>query len=426
MSIGKTINQFTGSLIGKVGPFSSTGNNIFEASLTVELNPFRRLNDKNRPIRIVGLGDSIMAGDSQPTGQEANQPWLWAACVYSDGKLITTSPYGYGGLTAQGLEGQAYKDTYLESNPDLVIYHLGHNDLPGSGSSFTTPQRTAFRDSVIVQIEKCIAAGSMVIVPELVPLENSSRSEAVLHNNWLSTLPTLYPNWVVYFPGFDLIYNSLDLSFTKEGTHPNKLGHHTLARKFWEWIEPYLEKIPKYSELTSAAGAAGRLYNKLAPATLNPSMGGGYGGGYAESLNTSSGLDTGNSLIVSSAGDGSGVIAWQGATATVANKYIIYSCRVKARHRMGAGRGIKFGGYSDPGQSQYIIGGPLDTLTEWGHMVYWRKCSGTATQAIIQAFHTEIISADTTATGPVEIAQMFMYEADAMQASLGIDFEFPA
>jgi hypothetical protein len=389
-------------------------------------NPFAPLFALNRFAKIVILGDSIANGDTSPAGQTANPPWIRNAVIYSDGKLAgTVDSYGYGGLTATGHRIVGYKNDYLACNPDILIYHLGHND-----DTTLTGGYAAVRAAILATIGEAIAAGAIVIVPELVPLAGKTADQYAgytAHNAWLATLPGLYPGQVVFFAGFANAYDPTAGIYTADGVHPNKRGQDRLARLFISWILPLLSGIPKFSDQIITAGASGRLYNKGAPATLpfGGSMGGGYGGGYAESLNTSSGLSTGNSCIVAPNGDGSAVVAWVGAAASLANKWVAYSARVKAAQGFGVGnRSFIFGGYSDD-QGQIVRWGPIDTLGAWGHAVFLRKCGGAAAQAIIQIFNGEVVDVDTTATGPTELAQVHIHEMSALGTALGVNYNLP-
>jgi lysophospholipase L1-like esterase len=373
-----------------------------------------------RPLKIAGLGDSIMAGDGQPVGQTRVGSWLAKSGIYADGRLVPLV-YGYGGLTAIGHRSQSYKNDYLEANPDLVVYHLGHNDLPGTGGSFTLTQRNNLRAAITATIEEAVASGARVLVPELIPLAGVSETEYALHNEWLASLPGLVPG-VIFMPGYEGLYDPTLTANTPDGTHPNQVGSGLLARKFADWISPLISGVRPFRELVVEAGVSGVTLQRD-PITLPFQTG--VGGGYPS---TSSETLSGSGVIIDVSGDGNHIVSWVGgSTGSFADDWFFVSFRVKADLITPASKRALIVDAASDGQSfRSYFEGQIDTQDEWGHVICLRKASATATQHVVRVILAELIAADSTSVGQVEIAEFYIHDLATSQASNpGVDWHMP-
>ncbi|MFM9871990.1 MAG: SGNH/GDSL hydrolase family protein [Fimbriimonadaceae bacterium] len=383
-------------------------------------NPFESLFAFRRPLKIAGLGDSIMAGDGQPSGQARVGSWLPKGSIYTDGRLVPLV-YGYGGLTAIGHRSQSYRNDFLEANPDLVIYHLGHNDLPGTGGSLTVTQRNNLRSAITATIQEAIAAGAKVIVPELVPLAGISVSERDSHNAWLASLPDAIPG-VVFMPGIAGLYDPSLTINTPDGTHPNQVGSGKLARFFADWISPLLSGVRQFRELVLEAGLAG-VTLKRDPIALpfQTGVGGGYPATSSETLN-------GSRVVIDISGDGNQIVTWiGGSTGSFANKWFLASFRLKANLISPAPARVFSVDASTDGQGfATFFEGQLDTLGNWGHVICLRKGSASATHHIVRAVAGELVATDVNSPAQIEIGEMYFHDLNAMvAANPGVNWNMP-
>ena len=95
------------------------------AALVIVLLMFFALTpDAGAEIRILGLGDSLMAGYGLPPGD--GFPDQLQAALQADGVAAIVTNAGVSGDTSAG--GRARLDWALSSDPDVVILELGAND----------------------------------------------------------------------------------------------------------------------------------------------------------------------------------------------------------------------------------------------------------------------------------------------------------
>lgn len=380
-----------------------------------------------RPLKIAGLGDSIMAGDGEPSGQSRVGSWLPKAAFLTGGRLIPRV-YGYGGMTAVNHGAQGYKNDYLQTRPDLVVYHYGHNDMPAVGGALTPSQRTALRNAVMASANEALASGvRFVVFPQLLQTAGKDAAEIQLHNAWLASLPSV-DRRLVFMPGFEGLYDPASPAFTGDGVHPNQVGSNLIAQKFANWISPLLSGVVPFRKLVTSAGAAGKLYS-VEPAALPfvTVVGGGYPASFTEQLVTPSGLD-GASVRIQASGDGTLIVAWKGVpVASFANKWFLFSLRVKAS-LLGSGRcfeAVTYSAGSPDGGNVAFCEGQLETNGQWGHALLLSRATPTVSQLVLQVFSRELVGANTNASGTMELAELYLHDIAAMGAANGVDWNLP-
>lgn len=380
-----------------------------------------------RPLKIAGLGDSIMAGDGQPAGQSRVGSWLPKAAFLTDGRLVPRV-YGYGGTTAVGHALQGYRFDYQEVRPDILVYHYGHNDMPANGSSLTPAQRTTMRNAVLATAAEALAAGIRYIVfPQLVQTVGKDPSEIQLHNSWLATLPTIDRRYIP-MPGFYGLYEPASPVFTADGVHPNQTASNLLAHKFAQWIGPQLNGVKPFRRLVTGAGAAGRLF-AIDPPTLpfETAVGGGYPANFSEQLVNPSGLDSA-SVRINVSGDGVLIAIWKGVPVTAfANKWFMVSLRVKAS-LLGTGRcfeAVTFSAGTPDGGNVTFCEGQLETDGRWAHALLLARATSSVASLQLQLFSRELVETDTNATGTFELGELYFHDIAAMGAANGVDWNLP-
>ena len=374
----------------------------------------------NRPLKIAGLGDSIMGGDGEPAGQSRVGSWFNKASIYTDGRVIPLR-YGYGGVSAVGHRSHPNKNDYQTAKPDVLVYHFGVNDMPATGGSLSSGQRDTIRAAILATANEALAAGaSFVVFPEIVFADSKSTSETILHNDWLATLPGIDARYV-FMPGFEGLYDPASSTYTGDGTHPNQVASDLLAQKFADWLKPQIWGVRKFRDLVVAAGSAGRLYQKepmVVP--FQSTVGGGSGATSTETLNTSSGL-TGNSLVLSLSGDNLHVVHWNGVSVpSYANRWFLTSIRLKAS-QVGSGRTIETKTYSKGSPDGGIVvfcEGQIDTLGEWGHLLMLNKATPQVTELQLQIFSRELVLSETNSVGSMEFGEIYIHDLIDMAAGV--------
>lgn len=102
---------------------------------SAELNQvFDVLCRENRPLRVLQLGDSHVAGKSYPMAVRATLEKVWGkACSDSTQTGVDYSFIGSNGATTVRFATPAYMERVAEKNPDLIILSFGTNECHGMG-----------------------------------------------------------------------------------------------------------------------------------------------------------------------------------------------------------------------------------------------------------------------------------------------------
>ena len=198
--------------------------------------------DVGAQVRVVPLGDSITSAEA---GHASYRYWLWkdlaAAGFYVDfvgtqrgvaGGAPRFSDFdqdheGHWGWRAEEVLAEAH-DWAVVTRPDIVLLHLGHNDLLArQGVDGTIDELAAIigelrrYDSSIAVLMAMIIPGSS---PELEPIESLNAAIRSL----AGSLTTAKSRVVVVdqWSGFDPILDTYD------GIHPNETGEKKMSRRW--------------------------------------------------------------------------------------------------------------------------------------------------------------------------------------------------
>ncbi len=386
-----------------------------------ETDAFSSIRAKNRPPKIVLLGDSIASGDGAPGGTNGPGSWLSRASLYLDGRVIFAGTYGYSGQTAIGHDSAAYRNDFLATNPDIVVFHYGQNSMPASGT-LSGPARTAYRNASLNIIRSARAAGAVVITPFLCATSSSS-AEIAAHNAWLVSISGA--EGTIVGPNFTTAYPGAHGSFTFDGTHPNYAGSEVLARTFADWLAPRLDGVRTWRELCVAAGSAGRMIDREGIATF--SAGGGYSYGSPAGTFTESQMDSGldqPSLRIVKTG-GRGIMLTQVPTSASANKWYIASLRIRASMMASDSALMAFAtAYPAEFHSAWTWS-QIDTGSDWGTVTMLLKTPVGSTQVDYKMRIEPISWSANSSTGIIEFAEGKLYDAATMATALGIDWNLP-
>ena len=92
------------------------------------------LGEGKRPLRVLHIGDSHVAGKSFPQALKSTlTATLGEASSADEGKGVWFSYVGSNGATSQRFLSEAYMNRFAEARPDFIILSLGTNEAHGMG-----------------------------------------------------------------------------------------------------------------------------------------------------------------------------------------------------------------------------------------------------------------------------------------------------
>lgn len=194
--------------------------------------------EPSRVVRIVALGDSLMAGYNLPKGQAVPDHLsrlLADSPLVRDNRLqIEMINGGLSGDTSAG--GLARLDWMLTSRPDLMIVELGANDaLRGLSPDDTRLNLTAIIQKLQEEKVQVVLAG-MLAPPNI--YSEADRQE----------FDGLYPELAAEF-GVELYPFFLDgvaavpALLQKDGMHPNAKGTEVMAKGVLPHVEAVIRRV---------------------------------------------------------------------------------------------------------------------------------------------------------------------------------------
>lgn len=182
-------------------------------------------------IRILGIGDSLMAGYGLPEADIF--PVRLAAALKERGHAVEVVNAGVSGDTTAG--GRARLAWSLAENPDAVIVELGGND----GLRGLPPEETrANLDAMLAELE---ARGIPTLFAGMQAPPNLGKDYAAEFEAVFSTLAA--ERDVVFYPFF-LEGVAADESLNqKDGIHPNPAGVEVIVTNILSAVEALIERV---------------------------------------------------------------------------------------------------------------------------------------------------------------------------------------
>lgn len=184
------------------------------------------------PVRIVGLGDSLMAGYQLDSGQSF--PEKLEAALKARGHDVVIVNAGVSGDTSAG--GLSRLDWSVPDDTDLVILELGANDMLRG----IAPQVT--EDNLTAMIERLNQRNIDVVLAGMVAAPNLGADYAAQFNPIFPKLAARYD--VPLYPFFlEGVAAERDL-LLEDGMHPNAAGVDRMVENFLPLIEEVLADGP--------------------------------------------------------------------------------------------------------------------------------------------------------------------------------------
>ena len=232
-------------------------------------------------VRVMPLGDSITAA-----------PGCWRAYLWTQlqaagvtnidfvgtstdrsgcGFAFDEDHEGHSGFAITGIADQNQLPPWLTAtNPNIVIVHLGTNDMWGHFIPLQT--KLAAFTKLIGQM-RANNPNMKIIVAQIIPMDPSScttcNADVIEFNNalpaWAASLTTAQSpiTLVDQFTGFDLAADSVDR------VHPVDSGFRKMAAKFFPAVTAALNGTPPGPTLTVARAGAGTGNVTSSPAGIN-------------------------------------------------------------------------------------------------------------------------------------------------------------
>lgn len=184
------------------------------------------------PVRIVGLGDSLMAGYQLDAGQSF--PEKLEAALKARGHDVVIANAGVSGDTSAG--GLSRLDWSVPDDTDLVILELGANDMLRG----IAPQVT--EDNLTAMIERLNQRNIDVVLAGMVAAPNLGADYAAQFNPIFPKLAARYD--VPLYPFFLEGVAAERALLLEDGMHPNAAGVDRMVENFLPLIEEVLADGP--------------------------------------------------------------------------------------------------------------------------------------------------------------------------------------
>ena len=184
------------------------------------------------PVKIVGLGDSLMAGYQLDPGQSF--PEKLEAALKARGHDVVIVNAGVSGDTTAG--GLSRLDWSVPDDTDLVILELGANDMLRG----IAPQVT--EDNLTAMIERLDERDIDVVLAGMVAAPNLGADYAAQFNPIFPKLAARYD--VPLYPFFLEGVAAERALLLDDGMHPNAAGVNRMVENFLPLIEEVLADGP--------------------------------------------------------------------------------------------------------------------------------------------------------------------------------------
>lgn len=184
------------------------------------------------PVRIVGLGDSLMAGYQLDAGQSF--PEKLEAALKARGHDVVIANAGVSGDTSAG--GLSRLDWSVPDDTDMVILELGANDMLRG----IAPQVT--EDNLTAMIERLNQRNIDVVLAGMVAAPNLGADYAAQFNPIFPKLAARYD--VPLYPFFLEGVAAERALLLEDGMHPNAAGVDRMVENFLPLIEEVLADGP--------------------------------------------------------------------------------------------------------------------------------------------------------------------------------------
>jgi lysophospholipase L1-like esterase len=177
--------------------------------------------------KAVNAGQKItFVGDSQV----ANGPAMVA------GMPFPRLNGGYSGFTIAGITADGTFNKAFTTTPDIVLLHIGTNDIGGGG-----PQ--GMRDRLSMLIDKIVmrAPNALVVVAQIIPLQTATNQTLDTFNSLIPALVQMKADQGKHVVIVDM-HTGFMVNMLGDGVHPNQTGYALMGDRWYSVISSYLPK----------------------------------------------------------------------------------------------------------------------------------------------------------------------------------------
>jgi lysophospholipase L1-like esterase len=233
-------------------------------------------NDVAMTWRVMPIGDSITNGSGS---RNSYRRTLWQKLVDAAipvdfvGSRVTAVPNpdfdldheGHSGWTADDFLQTCNIDSWAQIYvPDVILIHLGTNDLRNGESVSTTVNEIG----QIIDIVRTSSPEVIVFVAQIIPMSNSTSPTVMELNNAIPALVASKDSIsspvriVDHFTGFDPTVDTLD------GIHPNIAGEEKMSQRWFDAMQPLLvvpvNEAPQFTSVPVTAATQSVPYSYVA------------------------------------------------------------------------------------------------------------------------------------------------------------------
>jgi len=196
--------------------------------------PYLQASSAQRPVRIIGFGDSLMTGYQLDNDQSF--PAILQKALQARGREVEVINAGVSGDTTQN--GLARLDWSVDEAADLVILELGANDmLRGFDPDVTEKNLDAMLQNLTMRNIPVLLVG----------MKSAPNMGAAQAEKFDVIYPRLAQKYQVpFYPFFlDGVAANLDLLLS-DGMHPNARGVEIMVERFLPLLEKTLDQMDNH------------------------------------------------------------------------------------------------------------------------------------------------------------------------------------
>ena len=391
-----------------------------------------------RPLRYVVRGDSITQGSDAGSLNRINAgaPGYWQLAfsnrlqhaVGLDPTLLDVSGgYGFGGLTAAGLNGTfaSANDPYRD-RADIIFDWLGHNDIASWGAGGATSlQRETLWANFLGRAARAAASGSVLVPVTLIRTTNMSRDETRRYNdrllNWANERGIVPLDMFRVFDG-----RESNPAWMPDGVHPSPLGYVRSAEEAGRWAKTFFPVDHVAVFVANDQSPSTGLIGRVAP--------GGYG---TYGYNSPPGTFTAQTIsrdIAGTANDVRQIVKTGGGDLALcevpghtsgfsAGDWIAVAFQYRITQAFGPGTETSLQSAFQAGHSggYSILKGAINNTDGWHNFMHAYKVAAGATQVVTNMYARATYNSNTNSTGTFEFSGLQVVNLTASNMAAAYD-----
>jgi lysophospholipase L1-like esterase len=154
-----------------------------------------------------------------------------------DGVAFPQSHEGHSGWTIQQIDNIVQNNNALGVNPNIILLHIGTNDMYGSDPANADKRLATLLDHIIAK-----QPNALLVVSNIIPLGILATAEVPKYN---AKIPAVLNARIQAGKNIIFVdqYKDFPTSELADQVHPNAAGYARMAKKWYAAIKPYLVDI---------------------------------------------------------------------------------------------------------------------------------------------------------------------------------------